>query len=211
MACRSCAYQYTLKKKMYETIKMKRKEVEDVLGDKEAWDNVDTTEGRILPRCATPADEASAMSRRIVRWGPSVFLSGPDSERRRAHDQLLQMHRMLSAVARELRGRCNSKSCRMQLITKGGPVPRRLSFAASGRRHAIRNVWSIKHITYTPRRTNSNQMPKASFLQTYIRKLFSSSLSPATMSAAKTKAQQIIDDNSVGASMLLLPPGAILT
>ena len=67
---------------MYETIKMKRKEVEDVLGGNEAWDNVDTTDGTSVPPCANPADDSSAMSRGFVRRIPSIFLPGPDSKRR---------------------------------------------------------------------------------------------------------------------------------
>ncbi|KAF2091145.1 hypothetical protein K490DRAFT_62467 [Saccharata proteae CBS 121410] len=42
--CRSCPYQYVLDRRYYERKAMKRKEVEDVLGGKDAWNNVDTVE-----------------------------------------------------------------------------------------------------------------------------------------------------------------------
>ena len=52
MTCHTCPYQYILRKGMYESIKVKQKEVEDVLGDENSWDNVDSTEGEALQRCA---------------------------------------------------------------------------------------------------------------------------------------------------------------
>lgn len=42
--CRSCPYQYVLDRRYYERKSMKRKEVEDVLGGKDSWENVDQTE-----------------------------------------------------------------------------------------------------------------------------------------------------------------------
>ncbi|GME23997.1 putative DNA-directed RNA polymerase III [Neofusicoccum parvum] len=42
--CRSCPYQYVLDRRYYERKAMKRKEVEDVLGGKDAWENVDQTD-----------------------------------------------------------------------------------------------------------------------------------------------------------------------
>ncbi|OCK96015.1 uncharacterized protein K441DRAFT_633905 [Cenococcum geophilum 1.58] len=41
--CRSCPYQYVLDKRYYERKMMKRKEVEDIMGGKGSWDNVDKT------------------------------------------------------------------------------------------------------------------------------------------------------------------------
>ena len=46
MECRTCAYNYGLSTSLYERKTMKRKEVEDVLGGKEAWENVDKTSGK---------------------------------------------------------------------------------------------------------------------------------------------------------------------
>ena len=46
--CRSCPYQYVLNKRYYERKMMKRKEVEDIMGGKGSWDNVDKTNGIYL-------------------------------------------------------------------------------------------------------------------------------------------------------------------
>ncbi|KAL2053539.1 hypothetical protein ABVK25_006191 [Lepraria finkii] len=46
LECRTCPYQFLIDKKYYERKEMKRKEVEDVLGGKEAWDNVDKTDAQ---------------------------------------------------------------------------------------------------------------------------------------------------------------------
>lgn len=46
--CRSCPYQYVLDKRYYERTMMKRKEVEDIMGGKGSWDNVDKTNGIYL-------------------------------------------------------------------------------------------------------------------------------------------------------------------
>ena len=54
MACRTCPYQYIVKKKMYETIRMKRKEVDDVLGGDDAWENVDSTDSKAIVDPALP-------------------------------------------------------------------------------------------------------------------------------------------------------------
>ena len=58
MACRTCPFQYEVKKKMYETIRMKRKEAEDVLGGKDAWENVDSTEGKFIDDLQTSTDRS---------------------------------------------------------------------------------------------------------------------------------------------------------
>jgi hypothetical protein len=48
--CLTCPYQFVINKRYYERKYMKKKEVEDILGGKGAWDNVDKTEGRAIPR-----------------------------------------------------------------------------------------------------------------------------------------------------------------
>lgn len=48
--CLTCPYQYVINKRYYERKMMKKKEVEDILGGKGAWDNVDKTEGMISRR-----------------------------------------------------------------------------------------------------------------------------------------------------------------
>ncbi|KAF2403571.1 hypothetical protein EJ06DRAFT_488310 [Trichodelitschia bisporula] len=42
--CRTCPYSYQLEKRYYERKTFKRKEVDDILGGKGAWDNVDKTQ-----------------------------------------------------------------------------------------------------------------------------------------------------------------------
>ena len=46
LECKSCPYQFLLDKRYFERKEMKRKEVEDVIGGKGSWDNVDQTDGR---------------------------------------------------------------------------------------------------------------------------------------------------------------------
>lgn len=43
--CLTCPYQFVINKRYYERKYMKKKEVEDILGGKGAWDNVDKTHG----------------------------------------------------------------------------------------------------------------------------------------------------------------------
>lgn len=43
--CLTCPYQYVLNRRYFERKPMKKKEVEDILGGKGAWDNVDKTNG----------------------------------------------------------------------------------------------------------------------------------------------------------------------
>jgi predicted RNase H-like nuclease (RuvC/YqgF family) len=43
--CLTCPYQFVINKRYYERKYMKKKEVEDILGGKGAWDNVDKTQG----------------------------------------------------------------------------------------------------------------------------------------------------------------------
>jgi hypothetical protein len=44
--CLTCPYHFVINKRYYERKYMKKKEVEDILGGKGAWDNVDKTEGK---------------------------------------------------------------------------------------------------------------------------------------------------------------------
>ncbi|KAF2141836.1 uncharacterized protein K452DRAFT_250732 [Aplosporella prunicola CBS 121167] len=55
--CRSCPYQYVLDRRYYERKAMKRKEVEDVMGGKGAWDNVDRVDAQ-CPRDGCGGDKA---------------------------------------------------------------------------------------------------------------------------------------------------------
>ena len=88
---------------------MKRKEVEDVMGGKEAWANVDQADGESCAFCllflrygrevggngsiqgirADMYGINSAMSPRKLRWRQGVFLPGADSECGRADDDVL--------------------------------------------------------------------------------------------------------------------------
>ncbi len=52
-ACRTCPYRFLLERTYFERKEMKRKEVEDVMGGKAAWANVDKTDGKSLARCIT--------------------------------------------------------------------------------------------------------------------------------------------------------------
>lgn len=45
LECRTCPYQYLINQRWFERKEMKRKEVDDVLGGKDAWANVDKTDG----------------------------------------------------------------------------------------------------------------------------------------------------------------------
>lgn len=45
LECRTCPYQFAIERRYYERKEMKRKEVEDVMGGKDAWANVDKTDG----------------------------------------------------------------------------------------------------------------------------------------------------------------------
>ena len=45
LECRTCPYQFLLDKAYFERKEMKRKEVEDVMGGKEAWEGVDKMDG----------------------------------------------------------------------------------------------------------------------------------------------------------------------
>lgn len=46
--CLTCPYHFVINKRYYERKYMKKKEVEDILGGKGAWDNVDKTQGMFL-------------------------------------------------------------------------------------------------------------------------------------------------------------------
>src|SRR5262245_36181841 len=48
--CLTCPYQYVLNKQYYERQPMPKKQVEDILGGKGAWDKVDKTKGSIQKR-----------------------------------------------------------------------------------------------------------------------------------------------------------------
>lgn len=45
LECRSCPYQFLIKDRVYERTEFKRKEVEDVIDDKDALANADKTDG----------------------------------------------------------------------------------------------------------------------------------------------------------------------
>jgi hypothetical protein len=44
--CLTCPYHFVINKRYFERKYMKKKEVEDILGGKDAWKNVDKTQGR---------------------------------------------------------------------------------------------------------------------------------------------------------------------
>ncbi|KAL8845954.1 MAG: hypothetical protein Q9221_008916 [Calogaya cf. arnoldii] len=46
LECRTCPYQYLITDRLFERTDMKRKEVDDVTGGKEAWANADKTPGQ---------------------------------------------------------------------------------------------------------------------------------------------------------------------
>lgn len=43
--CRTCPYQYVIDKQYYDRKLLKRKDVDDVVGGKSMWENVDQVEG----------------------------------------------------------------------------------------------------------------------------------------------------------------------
>lgn len=55
--CLTCPYHFVIDKRYYERKYMKKKEVEDILGGKGAWDNVDKTEGKATDNFATSSVE----------------------------------------------------------------------------------------------------------------------------------------------------------
>ncbi|KAI4158964.1 MAG: hypothetical protein LQ342_006998 [Letrouitia transgressa] len=57
LECRSCPYQFLIKDRVYERTEFKRKEVEDVIGGKDAWANVDKTDAQ-CPREGCDGSEA---------------------------------------------------------------------------------------------------------------------------------------------------------
>jgi len=46
--CLTCPYHFVINKRYFERKYMKKKEVEDILGGKDAWKNVDKTQGSLL-------------------------------------------------------------------------------------------------------------------------------------------------------------------
>ena len=81
---------------------MKRKEVEDVMGGKDAWANVDKTDGKFLTihislrarffneQSILTVFLASAMSSGRMRWCPGFLLSGSNQKCGRTNDNILQ-------------------------------------------------------------------------------------------------------------------------
>lgn len=49
--CRSCPYKYDIQKKIVNPLKLQKKEVDDILGGEDAWENVDSTEIE-CPKCS---------------------------------------------------------------------------------------------------------------------------------------------------------------
>ena len=45
LECRTCPYEFHIKNTYFERTAMKKKEVEDVIGGKDAWENVDKADG----------------------------------------------------------------------------------------------------------------------------------------------------------------------
>jgi hypothetical protein len=65
--CPTCPYQLVLSKRFYERKYLKKKEVEDILGGKGAWDNVDQTEGKLYPWVFIPFDFEKGWGGRMGR------------------------------------------------------------------------------------------------------------------------------------------------
>lgn len=68
--CLTCPYQYVIKKRYYERKYMKKKEVEDILGGKGAWDNVDKTEGECYARQPVAAELLVTIARELTFRSP---------------------------------------------------------------------------------------------------------------------------------------------
>ena len=62
--CLTCPYHFVINKRYYERKYMKKKEVEDILGGKGAWDNVDKTEGKPAGTAHRPQAHGS-----LTGWG----------------------------------------------------------------------------------------------------------------------------------------------
>ena len=68
MECRTCPYQYLITDRLFERTMMKRKEVDDVMGGKDAWANADRTGGmylvalKLLLQVPTRSDHVSMTS-----------------------------------------------------------------------------------------------------------------------------------------------------
>jgi hypothetical protein len=70
--CLTCPYHFVINKRYYERKYLKKKEVEDILGGKGAWDNVDKTEGGFLQhgwhtRANIPQSNARTRSAAMIR------------------------------------------------------------------------------------------------------------------------------------------------
>ncbi|KAM0802164.1 DNA-directed RNA polymerase III subunit RPC10 [Usnea florida] len=57
LECRTCPYRFRIQQRYYERREMKRKEVEDVIGGKESWENVDRADAQ-CPRDECPSSTA---------------------------------------------------------------------------------------------------------------------------------------------------------
>ncbi|KAA6410426.1 MAG: rna polymerase iii subunit c11 [Lasallia pustulata] len=57
LECRTCPYQFLINQRYYERKEMKRKEVEDVMGGKDAWANVDKTDAQCADKERGRADD----------------------------------------------------------------------------------------------------------------------------------------------------------
>jgi hypothetical protein len=120
--CLTCPYHFVINKRYYERKYLKKKEVEDIMGGKGAWDNVDKTEGAFGLRlfrlgfwiraglgteelCECKADQHSAMPQRKVPQRPGLLVPAADPQCRRAHDGVLQVYKVRKGVARVAHGR----------------------------------------------------------------------------------------------------------
>jgi hypothetical protein len=81
--CLTCPYHFVINKRYYERKYMKKKEVEDILGGKGAWDNVDKTEGEcpaMLRTTWSPTDSLSPMPQRKVPQRLRLLVPAADSQ-----------------------------------------------------------------------------------------------------------------------------------
>lgn len=71
--CLTCPYQFVINKRYYERKYMKRKEAEDILGGKDAWKNVDQTDGMTVLRNMATRDRKLTMDQCNVQMRNAVM------------------------------------------------------------------------------------------------------------------------------------------
>ena len=72
MECRTCPYRFVIDSKYYDRKEMRRKEVEDVMGGKDAWANVDKTDG-VFFKAATTSKPRPSHTALASAWTGPLF------------------------------------------------------------------------------------------------------------------------------------------